>query len=79
MFKCRICDKQLERPFLSLGNAPLSNAFLTKDDLNQMEPYYPLDVYFCGCCQFVQIQDFKPAKEIFSSQYPYFSSLFEIF
>jgi SAM-dependent methyltransferase len=67
----------LREPFLSLGNSPLSNAFLTKEDLNQMEPYYPLDVYVCEKCFLVQLDEFETAKNIFSSDYAYFSSYSE--
>lgn len=74
MLKCRICGRNLKTPFLSLGNSPLSNAFLGKEDLNKAEPYYPLEVYACPECHFAQIEDFSPAESLFSARYPYFSS-----
>jgi len=77
MIKCRICNNELVEAFLSLGNSPLSNAYLSKDDLNQMEAYYPLDVYVCGKCFLVQVEEVKSAKDIFSSDYAYFSSFSE--
>jgi len=77
MLKCRACDNELRQPFLSLGNSPLSNAYLSKDDLNRMEPYYPLDVYVCERCFLVQLEEFETAKNIFSSDYAYFSSFSE--
>ncbi len=77
MLKCRACDHGLKAPFLSLGNSPLSNAYLSKDDLHKMEPYYPLDVYVCDKCYLVQIEKFETAKNIFSSNYAYFSSYSE--
>ena len=77
MFKCRICDNQLAEPFLSLGNSPLSNAYLSDDDLHRMEPYYPLDLYLCEKCYLVQLEEFEPAENIFSSDYAYFSSYSE--
>lgn len=77
MDKCRACDNELSKPFLSLGNSPLSNNFLSNDDLNRMEPYYPLDVCVCEKCFLVQLEEFETAKNIFSSDYAYFSSYSE--
>lgn len=74
MHKCRACNTNLEEPFLSLGNSPLSNSYLTKDDLHNMEPYYPLELYLCPKCHLVQLEEFETAKNIFSSEYAYFSS-----
>ena len=77
MPRCRACDTNLGEPFLSLGNSPLSNAYLMKDDLNKMEPYYPLELYICESCYLVQLEEFERAKNIFSSSYAYFSSYSE--
>ncbi|OGS45224.1 MAG: SAM-dependent methyltransferase [Elusimicrobia bacterium RIFOXYD2_FULL_34_15] len=77
MDKCRVCGSKLTKPFLSLGNSPVSNAYLTKDDLNRMEPFYPLDVYICNGCLLVQIDEFETAKNIFTVDYAYFSSYSE--
>jgi len=77
MVLCRACNNELMIPFLSLGNSPLSNAFLSKEDLNKMEPYYPLDLHLCEKCYLVQLEEFETAKNIFSSDYAYFSSYSE--
>lgn len=77
MYKCRACNANLEEPFLSLGNSPLSNSYLTKDDLHNMEPYYPLELYICPECYLVQLEEFETVKNIFSSDYAYFSSYSE--
>ena len=77
MVLCRACNNELREPFLSLGNSPLSNAYLSKDDLNRMEPYYPLNVYLCKKCFLAQLEEFETAKNIFSSDYAYFSSYSE--
>ena len=74
MITCRSCNSKLSFPFLSLGNSPISNAYLSKDDLVRMEPYYPLDVYVCPECFLVQIPEYGRADEIFSQDYAYFSS-----
>ena len=77
MPRCRACYTNMGEPFLSLGNSPLSNAYLSKDDLHRMESYYPLDVYICEKCYLVQLEEFETAQNIFSSDYAYFSSYSE--
>lgn len=73
MITCRFCGKSLNYIFLSLGSAPLSNAYLKKEDLGKMEPFYPLDVYVCEECFLVQLPEFESPEHIFSD-YAYFSS-----
>jgi 2-polyprenyl-3-methyl-5-hydroxy-6-metoxy-1,4-benzoquinol methylase len=71
---CRFCKTPLRHLFLSLGASPLSNSYLSGDDLHRMEPYYPLDVYVCSNCLLVQLEEFEKAKDIFHAEYAYFSS-----
>lgn len=77
MLRCRACNTTLRESFLSLGNSPLSNAYLSEDDLHKMEPYYPLELYVCEDCYLVQLDEFESVKNIFSSDYAYFSSYSE--
>lgn len=72
--QCRFCNTPLRHLFLSLGASPLSNSYLSVDDLHKMEPYYPLDVYVCENCLLVQLEEFEKAKDIFYTGYAYFSS-----
>jgi SAM-dependent methyltransferase len=74
---CRFCHTLLRYLFVSLGSAPLSNAFLRTEDLHKMEPYYPLDVYVCENCLLVQLEEFEKPTDIFNSDYAYFSSYSE--
>jgi hypothetical protein len=71
---CRSCGTPLPKPFLNLGNSPLSNRFLSEDSIHEMEPYYPLEIYFCPHCSLVQLDEFEIPEQIFSSDYAYFSS-----
>ena len=71
---CRICNTKIDKPFLSLGNLPLSNSFVKEEDLYKKEEYYPLDVYICPECFLMQIDESEDIKNIFSSIYPYYSS-----
>ncbi|MGZ7124099.1 MAG: methyltransferase domain-containing protein [Halobacteriota archaeon] len=74
MLRCRICENELGEPFLSLGNSPLSNAYLSKEELKRNEWYYPLDLYVCDKCYLVQLEEFEAPENIFSADYAYFSS-----
>jgi len=71
---CRSCGSPLPKPFLDLGNSPLSNGYLSEKNIHVMEPYYPLEVYYCPHCSLVQLDVFEAPEQIFSSDYAYFSS-----
>ena len=70
---CRFCNIKVEHLFVSLGSSPLSNSYLTEEQLHKMEPFYPLDVYVCENCFLVQLDEFESPENIFS-EYAYFSS-----
>jgi SAM-dependent methyltransferase len=74
MDRCRSCGSSLSQPFLDLGNSPLSNAYLPEHAIHSMEPFYPLEVYFCENCSLVQLDEFETPEHIFSTDYAYFSS-----
>ena len=38
--------------------SPLCESFLPADQLNQMEPFYPLHVYVCEQCFLVQLEEY---------------------
>ena len=71
---CRHCKAFLKHTFLDLGFAPPSNAYLSKEDLNHPEVYFPLKIKVCDQCWLVQTEDYVQADKLFSSQYAYFSS-----
>jgi len=70
---CRFCETPLEQIFVDLGMSPLCESFLPSDQLDQMERFYPLQVYVCGNCFLVQLQEYVACEQIFSD-YAYFSS-----
>lgn len=74
--RCRFCDTPLVRVFCDLGMSPLSNAFLTAEQLDGPEPLYPLKAYVCDGCFLVQLQQYETPENIFSD-YAYFSSYSE--
>ena len=71
---CRHCGSSSLHTFLDLGFAPLSNAYLTAEDLQKPEKYFPLKVMVCDQCWLVQTEDFVGASDIFNAEYAYFSS-----
>jgi len=72
--RCRSCGGTDLSVFLSLGDLPLSDGFLSQRQLARQEPRYPLDVAFCPDCALVQILKTVPPEELFGEDYPYFSS-----
>jgi 2-polyprenyl-3-methyl-5-hydroxy-6-metoxy-1,4-benzoquinol methylase len=72
--KCRFCKSELKHVFIDLVNSPASNSFLTKEQLNEPEVFYPLKVYTCDKCFLVQVDEYKKSDDIFNSDYVYFSS-----
>jgi SAM-dependent methyltransferase len=53
--------------------SPLCESFLTREQLNQMEPFYPLHAYVCARCFLVQVEEYVRPERIFDD-YAYFSS-----
>ena len=70
---CRLCETPLAHEFVDLGKSPLSNSFLRADELQQAEPFYPLQPLICHKCLLVQLPELAKAEGIFSD-YAYFSS-----
>ncbi len=72
--QCRFCKTELEHVFIDLFNSPASNSFLTKEQLNEPEVFYPLKVYTCSNCFLVQVDEYKKSDTIFNNDYVYYSS-----
>ncbi len=72
---CRNCQTPLVLPFLDLGTAPPSNAYLTGSQLMSLETFYPLRILLCRQCWLVQTEDYAAETELFSPDYAYFSSI----
>ena len=70
---CRFCGTPLTHVFADLGMSPLANAYLSEEQLGQMEPFYPLRALVCHDCFLVQLEDYETPDVIFSD-YAYFSS-----
>ena len=71
---CRFCKEELKDVFIDLVNSPPSNSFLTMQQLNEPEVFFPLKVYTCNNCFLVQVDEYKKSDAIFDDEYVYFSS-----
>lgn len=73
MPSCRSSSSPLNHTLVDLGMSPLCESYLAAEQLNQMEPFYPLHVYVCGNCFLVQLEEYVSPEAIFS-EYACFSS-----
>jgi SAM-dependent methyltransferase len=71
--RCRLCAAPLAATFADLGKSPIANSYPTAEELDAMEPFYPLRARVCGECLLVQVGEFESPSQIFSD-YAYFSS-----
>ena len=71
---CRFCDAPLSQTFVNLGMSPLCQTQIPSERLDHYEPFYPLHAYVCSKCFLVQLDEYVAPDQIFSDQYPYFSS-----
>ena len=71
---CRSCDRVGLHPVVDLGMMPPSDRILTRNQLNEKERKFPLDVGFCPDCTLVQILETVPPDFLFGEDYMYFSS-----
>ncbi|MEO6329143.1 MAG: class I SAM-dependent methyltransferase [Ginsengibacter sp.] len=71
---CRFCKQPVSHVLIDLLNSPASNSFLSEEQLNEPETFYPLKVFVCNNCFLVQVDEYKKSNAIFDSNYAYFSS-----
>lgn len=74
---CLYCGTALKHIMVDLGMSPLCESYLAREQLNDMEPFYPLCVYVCERCFLVQLHEYVPVEQIFT-EYAYFSSFSEM-
>ena len=71
--RCRHCGSSVTVSFCDLGMSPLANSYVSVEQIDRAESFYPLHAYVCGECFLVQLQEFESPEQIFS-HYAYFSS-----
>ncbi len=70
---CRFCGATLRETFVDLGPQPLCESFVAPEDVERMEPFFPLHVRICHECLLVQLPAYVDREDIFR-EYAYFSS-----
>jgi SAM-dependent methyltransferase len=70
---CRFCNASLGDVMVDLGVSPLCESFLSADELDAVERFYPLRVLVCRRCFLVQLPAYVAPDAIFT-EYAYFSS-----
>ena len=70
---CRFCGKELNTTMIDLGLSPLSNEYITVQDIYRGQYFYPLVVHVCPECFLAQAAVYQQPKQIFG-EYQYFSS-----
>jgi SAM-dependent methyltransferase len=72
-YPCRFCAAPVTQVVCDLGMSPLCESFLTAEQCNQMEPFYPLRADVCERCWLVQLESYVNPEAVFT-EYAYFSS-----
>ena len=73
MILCINCKNDKLLTILDLGNQPLANSYIKKDEKLNKENYYPLRLSMCKQCNLVQSPSNVSPSDIFKN-YAYFSS-----
>ena len=73
--KCRFCLSKKLKTYLDLGFTPLADRFLSPQQLNEPEKYYPLVVVLCEQCGLSQLNYTVNPEELYQDEYPYSMSL----
>jgi len=76
-FQCRICKSKFLFKFLDLGHHPPSDQFLKKSQISDPVVLYPLEVYICETCGFIQLGYTVSPAILYQENYPYESSTTE--
>lgn len=71
---CRMCKSDNIQKILDLGFSALSDSFLTTEQLEKSESFFPLTVHLCSNCGLCQLGYVVPPELMFNKDYPYDSS-----
>lgn len=76
--KCRGCKTNDAQTFLKLGESPLANSFVKKEDAHIPCETFPLELAYCTSCHLVQLTHVVNPSKLFS-HYVYVSSTTKTF
>jgi SAM-dependent methyltransferase len=72
---CRTCKGSKLTKFLDLGFTPPADQFLSREQLEEPETYYPLEVLMCSECGLAQLSYVVPPEILYRCDYPYEASM----
>src|SRR4051812_31003102 len=72
---CRLCSGNQLYKFLDLGFTPPADQFLRFEQLKEPSIHYPLEVYICEKCGFIQLGHVVSPEVLYRHDYPYESSI----
>lgn len=61
---CRSCGAVLQHTVVDLGMSPPRHRYLRVDQLQQVEPFYPLQLRVCGECYLVQLVQYTGSSDL---------------
>jgi hypothetical protein len=75
---CRLCGSESLTEVFKLAATPPANAFVQQASLDDVQPTFPLDIFFCENCAHVQLLDVVDPSLLFEN-YVYVSGTSPIF
>lgn len=76
MKKCLICGTDIT-PFISYGNQPIANGFLTPEKFSN-EYFFHMQMAHCPTCNMVQLIDTPEREMMFNENYAFFSGTSQV-
>lgn len=76
---CRLCNRKELEDVIELSPTPPGNNFLSEEQLNTPESFYPLIVRFCKNCFHVQLADVVNPIILYQDDYKYVSGTAPVF
>lgn len=68
---CQVCGSDDLRELIDLGSQPLCDALLTRDQLREPEPTFPLRLMQCKACSLAQLDYVVSGAKVYPPTYPY--------
>src|SRR5947207_14431587 len=71
--RCRMCNGADLEQVMTLTPTPPGNRLLTREELDEPETCYPLELYFCRQCNHVQLGHVVDPRILYQKDYLYVS------
>lgn len=77
--QCRLCQSEDLECVLELTPTAIGNHFVTKQQINNQQKVYPLELNFCNNCKHVQLAHVVDPKILYQQNYSYVSGISPVF